>query len=83
MEASAAIRYRAAAEELFYPELGTYISYAILCEAEQADGERDLLGKIPDVTDCQEEAEFLAALCEEERLDPCQLPEIVEDWLNR
>lgn len=83
MEASTAIRYRTAAEELFSPELGTYNSYAILCEAGRAGGGWDLLMKIPDVTDCQEEAAFLAARCNEGALDPCQLPEIVEDWLNR
>lgn len=83
METSTAIRYRTAAEERSYPELGTYNSYAILCEAKRADGGWDLLMKIPDVTDCQEEAAFLAARCNEGALDPCQLPEIVEDWLNR
>lgn len=83
MEKVKEIRYCIIAERFISPERGSYVGYAILCEAEQENGSWDLLEKIPDVTDEQEEAEQLAALCTEGALDPCQLPEIVEDWLNR
>lgn len=76
------IRYRACEEWNTHPQLGRYSCYGILCESFLAGHGWRAEQSIHDVTDDADAARALARLMEEGELDPCQMYDVVEDFLN-
>lgn len=75
------IRYRACEEWHTDPVLGRYCSYGILCEQLLSGDGWLQLQAVSDVTDSAVQAKALAAMMQQGELDPCQLLEVVEDYL--
>ena len=69
--------YTAVKQSLHSEELGEYQSYGIRATMESGE-----VGFVSDVSTESDFVERLCALCNENQLDPEQLPEIVEDFLT-
>ena len=63
------VRYRVYEEWITHPQLGRYCCWQL----QQA---------VSDITDDRNAAEALAALMQQEDLEPCHLLDVVEDYLN-
>ena len=72
-------RYDAVPELLNSEELGTYVSFAI----QTVHVEETVISTVSDVSTELEEVQRLAELCTQRELDPEQLPDIIEDFLNK
>jgi len=67
-------------QQLYHPDLGTYISYGIAALQFQS-GRCKLLAFVGDISDSFEAVAALAELCTKEQLAPAQLWDIAEDFL--
>ena len=76
------IRYRVREEWITHPQLGRYNCYGIVCERHLSGHGWQLQQAVSDITDDRDAAEALAALMQQEELDPCHLLDVVEDYLN-
>lgn len=83
MGACVKARYRAFSEKLFHPDLGSYVSYAIIYEERDNDEQWKIAQKVQDVTDSSDTATHMVRLFNEEGLAPCHLYDVIENWLNR
>lgn len=70
------ITYKVIKENLQHCELGRYIAYGICVYSEEA---RMILKSISDVFIERDKVEKLVALCNENKLDPIHLSEVVQD----
>lgn len=76
------IRYRVREEWITHPQLGHYSCYGIVCESYLPEHGWQLQQSVSDITDDRDAAETLAALMQQEKLEPCHLLDVVEDYLN-
>ena len=76
------VRYRVYEEWITHPQLGRYCCYGIVCESCLPKHGWQLQQAVSDITDDRYAAEALAALMQQEDLEPCQLLDVVEDYLN-
>ena len=65
-----------------HPQLGRYCCYGIVCESYLPKHGWQLQQAVSDITDDRNAAEALAALMQQEDLEPCHLLDVVEDYLN-
>lgn len=70
------VTYKVIKENLQSCEFGRYVSYGICVYSEEA---RMILKSISDIFFEKDKAEQLAVLCNENRLDPIHLSEVIED----
>lgn len=82
MQPSHPVRYRVIRETLFHPDLGSYDSYAVLCEEAAGDDRWNVLQKIPDVTTGEAAVLELVARMNAGQLAPCHLANVIEDFVN-
>lgn len=76
------VRYRVYEEWITHPQLGRYCCYGIVCESYLPKHGWQLQQAVSDITDDRNAAEALAALMQQEDLEPCHLLDVVEDYLN-
>ena len=57
------------------------ITYGIAC-VEEDDGTKELITQIPDITTSREKAEHLVKLCNEQKLSPVHLADVVDDMIG-
>lgn len=73
------ITYKVIKENLQNREFGRYVSYGICAYSEDT---RMIIESISDVSPEKEKAEKLAALCNENKLEPIHLIEVIEDAIG-
>ena len=76
------VRYRVYEEWITHPQLGRYCCYGIVCESYLPKHGWQLQQAVSDITDDRYAAEALAALMQQEDLEPCHLLNVVVDYLN-
>lgn len=67
------VRYRVYEEWITHPQLGRYCCYGIVCESYLPKHGWQLQQAVSDITDDRNAAEALAALMQQEDLEPCHL----------
>ena len=70
-------QYATYEEEREHPDLGRYVTYGIAV----CDGGGTVCQRIADIYTCKSSVDELAAACTRDQLSPCQLQDVVEDFL--